>query len=208
MNILICGVGGQGIILTSRLIAAAAMTKDIPIMSAETIGMAQKGGSVFSFLRLGDSQEALVPSQAHGSAAFASANVLYSPMFARGAADMIIAFEPSEAVRMLPYLGPDGRLIVNSHPIMPPTAALAGSNYDGREMLDYLKRNVKHLSVVDGDAACRAVGSAKALNMVMLGAAVQSGALPLSVDEVEAVMRQTVKPQFHDMNSRALRYRF
>ena len=53
-NILICGVGGQGIVLTSKLIAATAMEHDIPVMSAETIGMAQKGGSVFSFLRLGD----------------------------------------------------------------------------------------------------------------------------------------------------------
>ena len=53
-NILICGVGGQGIVLTSKLIAATAMAQQIPVMSAETIGMAQKGGSVFSFLRLGD----------------------------------------------------------------------------------------------------------------------------------------------------------
>ena len=193
MNILICGVGGQGIILTSRLIAAAAMKKDIPVMSAETIGMAQKGGSVFSFLRLGDGQEA---------------GRLYSPMFARGTADLFIAFEPAEAVRMLPYLKNGGQLIVNSHPIMPPTAALSGSNYDGREMLDYLKRNAERLSVVDGDAACRDVGSAKALNMMMLGAAVRSGELPFSLDEAEAVMRQTVRAQFHDMNSRALRYKF
>lgn len=53
-NIMLCGVGGQGIVLTSKLIAAAAMEENIPVMSAETIGMAQKGGSVFSFLRLGD----------------------------------------------------------------------------------------------------------------------------------------------------------
>ena len=53
-NILLCGVGGQGIILTSKLLAATAMEHDIPVMSAETIGMAQKGGSVFSFLRMGD----------------------------------------------------------------------------------------------------------------------------------------------------------
>ena len=69
-NILLCGVGGQGIVLTSKLLAAAAMAKNIPVMSAETIGMAQKGGSVFSFLRMGDE--------------------LYCPMFPKGTADLLI----------------------------------------------------------------------------------------------------------------------
>ena len=185
-NILICGVGGQGIILTSKLIAATAMAQDIPVMSAETIGMAQKGGAVCSFLRLGEG--------------------LYGPLFPEGAAGLLLAFEPAEAVRMLPYLKPGGLLIVNSYPIMPPTAALAGSDYTGQEMLDYLKRNVERLTVVDGDEACRSLGSPKALNMVMLGAALMAGAFPFSVDEVDAVMRQTVDARFHDLNSRALRY--
>ena len=83
-NILICGVGGQGIVLTSKLIAATAVEHDVPVMSAETIGMAQKGGSVFSFLRLGEG--------------------IASPMFPEGSADILIGFEPAETVRMLPYL--------------------------------------------------------------------------------------------------------
>ena len=83
-NIILCGVGGQGIVLTSKLLAASAMAKGIPVMSAETIGMAQKGGSVFSFLRMGDD--------------------LCCPMFPKGTADLLIGFEPAEAVRMLPYL--------------------------------------------------------------------------------------------------------
>ena len=83
-NIVLCGVGGQGTVLASKLLAAAAMSKDIPVMSAETIGMAQRGGSVFSHLRMG--------------------NDLYSPMIETGTADLIIGFEPGETVRMLPYL--------------------------------------------------------------------------------------------------------
>lgn len=177
-NVLICGVGGQGIVLASKLIAAAAMEEDIPVMSAETIGMAQKGGSVSSFLRLGEG--------------------IYSPLFPEGTADLLLAFEPAEAVRMLPYLKPGGQLIVNSYPVAPTVAS---------EMLDYLTRNVERLTIVDGDQACRAVGSPRALNMILLGAAVQSGALPFSIDEVDAVMRRTVKAQFHELNSRALRYR-
>ncbi|MBR6243300.1 MAG: indolepyruvate oxidoreductase subunit beta [Ruminococcus sp.] len=185
-NILICGVGGQGIVLTSKLIAAAAMERDIPVMSAETIGMAQKGGSVFSFLRLGDD--------------------IYSPMFPEGTADIIIGFEPAEAVRMLPYLKKGGQVVVNTHPIMPVTATLKGSSYSGNEMTDYLKANTEKLLLVDGDEACREIGSPKVLNMIMLGAAMKNDILPFTVSEIEDTMKRTVKPQFHELNSKALRY--
>ena len=78
-NIVLCGVGGQGTVLASKLIAAAAMKKGIPVMSAETIGMAHRGGSVFSHIRLGEN--------------------LHSPMIAKGTADLVIGFEPGETVR-------------------------------------------------------------------------------------------------------------
>ena len=120
-NIILCGVGGQGIVLTSKLLAASAMAKGIPVMSAETIGMAQKGGSVFSFLRMGDD--------------------LCCPMFPKGTADLLIGFEPAEAVRMLPYLKPDGTVILNTHPIQPVTATLGGGAYDAAEMIGYVQRN-------------------------------------------------------------------
>ena len=185
-NIMICGVGGQGIVLTSKLIAATAVAHDVPVMSAETIGMAQKGGSVFSFLRLGDGLE--------------------SPMFPEGCADLLIGFEPSEAVRMFPYMKKDGTAIVNTHPIMPVTAALTGSDYDGADMLGYITRNSKKAVFVDGDKACAEIGSPKVLNMVMLGAAVATGLLPFTLEEIEETMKATVKPQFVELNSRALRY--
>ena len=185
-NILICGVGGQGIVLTSKLIAATAMEHDIPVMSAETIGMAQKGGSVFSFLRLGDD--------------------IYCPMFPEKTADIIIGFEPAEAVRMLPYLRDGGQVVVNTHPIMPVTATLSGSDYTGNEMLDYLQRNVENVVLVDGNRAIEEIGSPKVLNMVMLGAAVRNGVLPFSVDDIEDTMKMTVRPQFVELNSKALRY--
>lgn len=185
-NLLLCGVGGQGIVLTSKLIAAAAMAQQIPVMSAETIGMAQKGGSVFSFLRLGDG--------------------LYCPMFPEKTADLLIAFEPAEAVRMLPYLRDGGQVVLNTHAIMPVTATLSGASYTGTEMIGYLKAHTEKLLLIDGDAACTALGSPKVLNMVMLGAAIRAGILPFTVDDIDAVMRRTVKPQFAELNSKALRY--
>ena len=110
-NIVLCGVGGQGTVLASKLISAAAMAEDLPVMSAETIGMAQRGGSVFSHLRIGDD--------------------IYSPMIAKGTADIILGFEPGETVRMLPYLKPDGQVIVSSREVMPVTASLTGGSYSG-----------------------------------------------------------------------------
>ena len=183
-NILLCGVGGQGIVLTSKLTAAAAMEKGYDVMSAETIGMAQKGGSVFSFLRIGED--------------------IYSPMFEEKAADIIIAFEPAEAVRMISYLKYDGCVIVNTHPVMPVTAALKSGNYDGNEMIEYLRQNVKNLITVDGNKACNEIGSPKVLNMIMLGAAVKSGVLPFTTDDIIGIMEKTVKPRFIEMNRKAL----
>ena len=185
-NILITGVGGQGIVLASKLLAGAAMKKGLPVMSAETIGMAQKGGSVQSYLRIGRGAE--------------------TAMFPRGTADLLLSFEPAEAVRMLPFLKKGGTAIVNTHAIMPTTASLSGASYSGREMTDYLEKTVENLVLVDGDAACKDLGSPRALNMVLLGAALRSGALPFTVDEVDEVMRSTVRENFRDLNSRALRY--
>lgn len=183
-NIILCGVGGQGIVLTSKLLAAAAMAKGIPVMSAETIGMAQKGGSVFSFLRMGEE--------------------LYSPMFPKGTADLLIGFEPAEAVRMLPYLKPEGTVVLNTHPIQPVTATLGGGAYDAAAMIAYLQKHAGNLTMLDGDAACRKVGSPKVLNMVMLGAVLRSGVLPLTLEEVTETMERTVKPQFRELNRKAL----
>jgi len=185
-NILLCGVGGQGIVLTSKLTASCAMKKGMQVMSAETIGMAQKGGSVFSFLRIGDG--------------------IFSPMFGHKQADIIIAFEPAEAVRMLPYLKNDGTVIVNTRQIMPVTAALKGSSYNSTDMLDYLKKTTQNLMIVDGDRVCHELGSPKVLNMVMLGEAIRSGVLPFTIDDAVESMKRNVKPQFVELNEKALRH--
>ena len=185
-NIILCGVGGQGTVLASRLISAAAMTKSLPVMSAETIGMAQRGGSVFSHLRIGEN--------------------VFSPMIALGEADLILAFEPAEAVRMLPYLKDDGRIVVSSRPIQPVTATLSGASYDPQIMLDYLKAHVSHLTVVDTDKATREVGSSKVVNLILLGAALAEGALGFSRDEMRQAIIDKIPAKFHELNFKALDY--
>ena len=185
-NIVLCGVGGQGTVLASKLIAAAAMKKGISVMSAETIGMAQRVGSVFSHIRLGEH--------------------LHSPMIAKGTADIIIGFEPAEAVRMLPYLKEHGQVIVSSHAIMPVTSTLSGADYSGKEMILYLKKVVSNLLVVDSEKACHELGSSKVLNILLLGAAISSGALGLTEEELREAIKDRLPEKFHDLNYRALHY--
>lgn len=130
-------------------------------------------------------------------------------MIRRGTADLLLAFEPAEAVRMLPYLRKDGMVVVNSHPIMPVTAALKGTDYTGAEMVAYLRENAANVLVLDGQKAVEAVGNPKTLNVIMLGAALESGALDfLTEEDVLEAIREKVKPKFVALNERALRYAF
>ena len=185
-NIILCGVGGQGTVLASRLISSAAMARGLPVLSAETIGMAQRGGSVFSHLRIGEN--------------------LYSPMIARGEADLIIAFEPGEGVRLLPFLKDGGQMVVSSRPVMPVTAALSDTGYRAEDMLDYLAQHVPRLAVVDAEKALREVGSPKVLNLVLLGAALRLGALGLEAEDLKEAVRRLVPEKFRELNFRALEY--
>ncbi len=186
VNVVLCGVGGQGTVLASKIMAKAAMNKGYKVMSAETIGMAQRGGSVFSFLRIGDDVE--------------------SPMIAKGSADVILGFEPGETVRMLPYLKEGGAVIANTRAVKPTTSTLSGAHYEGADMVEYLQKNVESLTVVDGDKACEELGSAKVLNVVLLGAAVRTGKLGLSEDDIREAMKESVKEKFIPLNLKAFDY--
>ena len=183
-NIILCGVGGQGTVLASRLISAAAMAKGIPVLSAETIGMAQRGGSVFSHIRLGEG--------------------IYSPMIARGEADLIIGFEPGEAVRLLPFLKPGGSMIVSDRAVMPVTASLTGTDYRASDMLDFLSSRVPDLRIVPAERAMQSVGSTKVLNLILLGAALSAGALGLSEADLKEAIRARIPEKFHELNFKAL----
>lgn len=185
-NIVLCGVGGQGTILASKLIAAAAINKNLPVMSAETIGMAQRGGSVFSHVRYGQG--------------------IHSPMIANGEADIILGFEPGETVRMLPFLKEGGTVVTSSRAIMPVTATLTGSSYNGGEMITYLREHVKELFIIDPQKACEEIGSPKALNTLLLGAAALSGALGLSEKDIKEAVKNRLPEKFHELNFKALEY--
>jgi len=163
---MIAGVGGQGTVLASKLIAAAAMKCGYDVRTTETIGMAQRGGSVVSHVRVGEN--------------------IFSPLIPLGKADALIAFEPAEAVRQLPYLGAEGTLIVCEPALK---AAV---------MIDYLKENVQKLFVIDGRRL--AEQSAKTLNVALLGAAAAGGIFPFDGEIIKEIIPEMLPQRFWEMN--------
>ena len=181
-DILICGVGGQGTVLASKIIAAAAMEEGSPVHSAETIGMAQRGGSVTSHVRIG------------GEA--------YSPLIPFGGADMLLAFEPGEAVRNLRYLKKGGIAVVNTSAVKPVTESLKETGYDGSEMTAYLKEKCSYI-FVNAEEVCRPFGSTKFFFFFFLFVAAGSGHLGLEKDTLLKQIEQRVPSRFLDVNLRA-----
>ena len=177
-DIMICGVGGQGTVLASKLIAASAMNEGSAVHSAETIGMAQRGGPVTSHVRVGDDA--------------------FSPLIPIGGADLLIAFEPSEAVRNLRYLKKDGFVIVNRVP-MKPTSLGGAEGYDGKAEIDFI-RSKRECLVVDSDELCAPFGSSKFFNVAVLGAAAGSGELGISADMIRNTIIKIVPERFHEKN--------
>ena len=150
---LLCGVGGQGTVLASRILAQAAMEQGQFARTAETIGMAQRAGCVVSHVRIGEKD--------------------CSPLIPFEKADVIIGFEPGETIRNLPYLSEDGIVIVCNNPICPVAVSLKGEAYDGEEMIKYIKSKVKRCIVVDGNKICDECGSTKVVNVALVGTVIK-----------------------------------
>lgn len=185
---LLCGVGGQGTVLASKMMAFAAMERGEAVRSAETIGMAQRGGCVVSHVRIGEA--------------------VHSPLIPKGGADVLIAFEPAEAVRCLPYLKKDGVVIVSSKAVKPVTATLTESDYDGKEMLSFLKEHIDRtkLSIIDTQEVIRECGTAKVLNIALLAAAATTGSLGISVAELQNAIQKQIPERFQELNLKAVAY--
>ena len=115
---------------------------------------------------------------------------------------MLIAFEAAEAVRNIAYLKQGGTVIVNKKVVQPVTASLSGKAFDEKEMIAYLEKMAAKVVAVDTDEACRELGSSKVVNMVLLGAASRAGLI--DGEELKAAIKQLVKPDFYELNVRAV----
>jgi indolepyruvate ferredoxin oxidoreductase beta subunit len=191
LNVMLTGVGGQGTVLAAKVLAQAAQEKGWHVRTAETIGMAQRGGSVVSHVRMGNEGEEV-----------------QSPLIARGCADVIIAFEPAEGARMLSYLAPTGVLVTATTAVQPVTAALAIDSYRGSVVLQGLRdafaQAPDQLVIVPDDELLECIGNRKVLNTVLLAKAIGTGRLPMDLDDLRSAIRACVKPAFVDLNLQAI----
>ena len=178
-NIMIVGVGGQGTLLTSRIIGNAALKKGFDVKLSEVHGMAQRGGSVITFVRFGKN--------------------VFEPVVEVGDADILIAFEKAEALRYSHYLKKDGIIIVNDCEIDPITVVIGAESYP-ENIVDRLKE--KHtVYLVDGLKAAKKLGNSKVLNSVVLGAAAKY--IGFSKEDWLDVLKETVPAKTITINEKA-----
>ncbi|AHF08863.1 MULTISPECIES: indolepyruvate oxidoreductase subunit beta [Dehalobacter] len=147
-NILIVGVGGQGTILASRVMAGAVQMTGQDVKVSEIHGMAQRGGSVVTQVRYGKE--------------------VASPIIPEGEADIILAFEKLEALRWLPYLKKDGSILINDQRIDPMPVVVGAAQYPS-DVLDIIEKERKEVFIINGLEKAVEAGNAKAVNVVLLG---------------------------------------
>lgn len=147
LNIMIVGVGGQGTLLASRVLGNVALKKSFDVKVSEVHGMAQRGGSVVTYVRMGQK--------------------VSSPIIEKGEADIIIAFEQLEALRWVEYLNENGTMVVNDQRINPMPVIMGKAKYP-EGILDKLKAAYKNIIALDGLDLARKCGSTKAVNIVLL----------------------------------------
>ncbi|OQY04310.1 MAG: indolepyruvate oxidoreductase [Bacteroidetes bacterium 4572_117] len=162
IDIILAGVGGQGILTIAATIGTAALQNNLFLKQSEVHGMSQRGGDVQANLRISDKPIA-------------------SDLIAKGKADVIIAVEPMESLRYLPFLSKDGWLVTNSTPFV------NINNYPDKDKLIKKVKAVKNNIVIDADTMAKEIKAARSSNIVMLGAA--SSFLDLKYEDLEAAIR-------------------
>ncbi len=178
-GLLVTGVGGQGIILASDIASEAAMAGGYDVKKTDTIGMAQRGGSVLSHVRI--------------------AERVRSPLIKEGEADLLLAFEKLEAARWANHLSPDAVAIINQYAQPPLAVNLGDERYPSDdEIAALIKKRTPKVYFVDGTACARQIGDVRTLNMFMLGCASQF--MPLKVKEWQETIAQRVPARFLDLN--------
>lgn len=183
MDIMIAGVGGQGTILTSKILAYASLLEGNIARTGETIGMSQRGGCVVSHVRTKNS---------------------FSPYIPKGQADLLFSFELCEGARNLPFLKENGAAIINTSKVTPITVALGAMEYDEQGIKDYITSNRKAY-LVDANKIALECGNVKSVNVVLIGIAFGLGLIDMSEESIINSIKANVKPQFFEMNVSAFR---
>ena len=179
-NIMIVGVGGQGTLLASRILGKALLDEGYDVKVSEVHGMSQRGGSVVTYVKYGDK--------------------VYSPTVEKGEADLILAFEQLEAARWLPYLKPDGKVIVNTQQ-MDPMPVITGAAEYPDHVIEAIERAGAQVIAEDALSLAVEASSPKAVNVVLIG--LMAKRMQFGKQVWLDALRATVPEKFLEMNLRA-----
>ena len=179
-NILISGVGGQGVLLTSKIIAEAALLQGLDVKQSEVHGMAQRGGSVLSQVRFGDR--------------------VFSPIVSEGEADLLIGFEPLETARYLHFLRENGTAVYNTRTIGTIGVSIGKEEYPA-DIRETIKKHAPHAFAFDATEVAVGVGEKRAVNLVLLGAALRF--LPIDSKIVDTAIVNSVPKKLLEINQKA-----
>lgn len=179
-NIMIVGVGGQGTLLASKLIGNVLMAKGFDVKVSEVHGMSQRGGSVVTYVKYGEK--------------------VYSPVIEVGEADLILAFEKLEAARWMSYLKEGGKMMVSQQSINPMPVITGAMQYP-QNIIEKIAAKGIDVLALDALSLAQEAGSAKAVNVVMIG--VLSTMLDFEESVWQQALEQCVPPKFLEMNKKA-----
>jgi indolepyruvate ferredoxin oxidoreductase beta subunit len=187
-RLIIVAVGGQGNLLASKVIGESALMADIPVRMSEIHGMAQRGGVVESSIIFGDAQSTIISD---------------------GEADVLVGFEPSETLRALNKCHSDTVVISNLTPLSPFTVTVGSGIYPDLNVIQALIRSkTAKLIAFHADALAREAGNILSVNMVLLGALIQTGKIPLTKETVKDAIKRTTKTAFVETNLKAFELGF
>ncbi|MDL2280447.1 indolepyruvate oxidoreductase subunit beta [Selenomonadales bacterium OttesenSCG-928-I06] len=179
-NILIVGVGGQGTLLASKILGQVALLSDLDVKQSEVHGMAQRGGSVITYVRLGEK--------------------ISSPLIEKKEADIIIAFEKLEGIRWLDYLKEDGTIIINDQEIYPMPVIIGAADYP-ENIFEKLEKSSNKTIKVNGHELAKGLGETRALNVILL--AVAAKLLPFEKEVWEKALVDMVPKKALEINQKA-----
>jgi indolepyruvate ferredoxin oxidoreductase, beta subunit len=184
LNIILGGVGGQGVILMSDLLGHAAVEEGMDIQGSEVLGMAQRGGSVFSNIRLGTG--------------------VVAPLTPQGKCDILVALEASEPLRYVRELSPTSLVIINTTEIKPYTVSTGESTYPEFDaVLETVRKVTDRIITIDATKIAKEAGNILATNTAMLGALFGSGRLPIAVETIKGLIKSGVPPKALEANLKA-----
>ena len=188
IRLVIVAVGGQGNLLASSVLGEAALLAGVEVKMSEIHGMAQRGGVVESAIVFGDAQSTII---------------------SNGEADVLLGFEPSETLRALNKCNENTVVITNLSPLPPFTVAIGRGVYpDIDKMKGLIQPKVPRLIAFDAHALAKEAGNVLAVNMVLLGALIQTGIVPVTSDQVHTAIKTRTKPAFLESNQKAFELGF